>query len=410
MADYRWAGAVDGPVLVIGNSLGTTAEMWREQLPALGERMRLLLVDHPGHGTAASASPLADDTEPRAADTGRHAPTADRPASAEPDTAGRHTPPAEGRVGGDAGPGSDLTTIDQLGRRALRILDEAGVDRAHYLGLSLGGMVGLWLAANAPERVDRLAVCCTTAYFGTPEPWRQRAAAVRAGGTRSIAEAVVDRWVTADYGDRSWLIDMLSTVESEGYAGCCDALATLDLRDALPSIAAPTLVVAGDEDRATPVEHGQAIADAVPGARLRIVPGAHLAPLESPEVVTALLVEHFTSVRRQVLGDAHVDRAQAATTPFTADFQDFIGRYAWGDIWTRPGLDRRTRSAITLAMLATLQHEDELAMHVRAALRNGLTVEEIKEVLLQVAVYAGVPTANRAFRIADQVLSTLDTP
>jgi 4-carboxymuconolactone decarboxylase len=140
------------------------------------------------------------------------------------------------------------------------------------------------------------------------------------------------------------------------------------------------------------------------------VPGAHIAPLESPDVVTPLLVEHFTSVRRQVLGDAHVDRAQAGTTPFTADFQDFIGRYAWGDIWTRPGLDRRTRSAVTLAMLAALQHEDELAMHVHAALRNGMTADEIKEVLLQVAIYAGVPTANRAFRIADRELSTLDTP
>lgn len=360
MTDYRWAGADEGPVLVVGNSLGTDARMWREQLPALGERLRLLLIDHPGHGGAAAA------------------------------------------------PGLD--TIDGLGERTLHLLDEAGVERAHYLGLSLGGMVGLWLAANASERVDRLAVCCTTAYFGTPQAWRDRVKAVRANGTASIAPQVVDRWVTADHTDRAWLVEMMSAVDDEGYAACCEALATLDLRAALPSVAAPTLVIAGDEDRATPVEHGQAIADAVPGARLKVVPGAHLAPLESPDVVTPLLVEHFTSVRRQVLGDAHVDRAQAATTPFTADFQDFIGRYAWGDIWTRPGLDRRTRSAITLAMLATLQHEDELAMHVRAALRNGMTVEEIKEVLLQVAVYAGVPTANRAFRVADRVLSTLDTP
>src|SRR5919107_1499967 len=103
------------------------------------------------------------------------------------------------------------------------------------------------------------------------------------------------------------------------------------------------------------------------------------------------------SVRRAVLGDQHVDRATAATTSFTADFQDLITRYAWGEIWSRPGLDRRTRSCITLAMLAALAHDDELAMHVQAALRNGLSPEEIKEVLLQVAVYAGVPAANRAF-------------
>jgi 4-carboxymuconolactone decarboxylase len=109
-------------------------------------------------------------------------------------------------------------------------------------------------------------------------------------------------------------------------------------------------------------------------------------------------------VRRAVLGDAHVDRAGARTTPFTADFQDLSTRYAWGDIWTRPGLDRRTRSCITLAMLATLNHDAELGMHVRAALRNGLTPEDIKEVLLQVAIYAGVPAANRAFAVAQEVL------
>ena len=110
-------------------------------------------------------------------------------------------------------------------------------------------------------------------------------------------------------------------------------------------------------------------------------------------------------VRREVLGDAHVDRAVAATTSFTEPFQDFITRYAWGDVWSRPGLSRAERSMITLAMLAALQHENELAMHVRAALRNGLSPEQIQEVLLQVAVYAGVPAGNRAFVIAQRVLS-----
>ncbi|MGC5033420.1 4-carboxymuconolactone decarboxylase [Micromonospora sp. DT229] len=110
------------------------------------------------------------------------------------------------------------------------------------------------------------------------------------------------------------------------------------------------------------------------------------------------------AVRRQVLGDAHVDRAVANTDEFTADFQDLITRYAWGEIWTRPGLDRRTRSCITLAVLATLHHDEELAMHVRAALRNGLTPQEVGEVLLQVGVYAGVPAANRAFKVAQETL------
>ncbi len=111
------------------------------------------------------------------------------------------------------------------------------------------------------------------------------------------------------------------------------------------------------------------------------------------------------AVRRDVLGDAHVDAAARDSTPFTRDFQDYITRCAWGGVWTRPGLDRRTRSLITLAMLATLHHDEELAMHVRAALRIGVTAEEMREVLLQVGVYAGVPAANRAFRTAQDVLA-----
>lgn len=114
------------------------------------------------------------------------------------------------------------------------------------------------------------------------------------------------------------------------------------------------------------------------------------------------------AVRREVLGDAHVDRAVARTDEFTVDFQDLITRYAWGEIWTRPGLDRRIRSCVTLAVLATLHHDEELAMHVRAALRNGLTREEVREVLLQVGVYAGVPAANRAFKVAQETLRQED--
>ncbi len=114
--------------------------------------------------------------------------------------------------------------------------------------------------------------------------------------------------------------------------------------------------------------------------------------------------EDGMKVRREVLGDEHVDAAIERTTEFTADFQDLVTRYAWGEIWARPGLDRKTRSAVTLTALIALNHHEELAMHVRAALRNGMTPDEIKEVLLQAAIYCGVPAANRAFAIAQQVL------
>lgn len=117
-----------------------------------------------------------------------------------------------------------------------------------------------------------------------------------------------------------------------------------------------------------------------------------------------------TAVRREVLGDEHVDRAAAAATPFTEPFQELITRYAWGGVWTRPDLDRRTRSAITLALLTALRQPDELALHVRAAVRNGLTPAEIREVLLHTAIYSGVPAANTAFTVAERVLAELDPP
>ena len=154
---------------------------------------------------------------------------------------------------------------------------------------------------------------------------------------------------------------------------------------------------------------------------------AHLAPAERPDEVARLIREHVTgepssepsptvaevqeagmAVRREVLGDAHVDRAIASTSDFTADFQDFITQYAWGSVWTRPGLDRRSRSLITLTALVARGHHEELAMHLRAARTNGLTNDEIKELLLQTAIYCGVPEANTAFRIAQDVLAEID--
>jgi 3-oxoadipate enol-lactonase/4-carboxymuconolactone decarboxylase len=166
----------------------------------------------------------------------------------------------------------------------------------------------------------------------------------------------------------------------------------------------------------------------IPGARIDVVTqAAHLAFAERPAFVARLLIEHLHGhpdlspaadperarrgerVRREVLGDAHVDRAKANTTPLTAAFQDLITRYAWGEIWSRPGLTRAERSIVTLTVLAAMQHEEELAMHIRAALRNGLTPAQIQEVLLQVGVYAGVPVANRAFAVAKRVLEPEST-
>ena len=203
----------------------------------------------------------------------------------------------------------------------------------------------------------------------------------------------------------------------------CEALADFDVRSQLGKIAVPVLAVAGAEDFATPADLLREIADGVQRGRLLILDRvAHLAPAEAPHDVAKLIITYFDAevpgadryaagmrVRREVLGDAHVDQATSATTDFTQEFQQLITEYAWGTIWTRPGLDRRSRSMITLTALVARGHHEELAMHVRAARRNGLSVDEIKEVLLQTAIYCGVPDANTAFRIAQAVLADEET-
>ncbi|WP_309232279.1 alpha/beta fold hydrolase [Micromonospora tarensis] len=189
--------------------------------------------------------------------------------------------------------------MDLLGRAVLRTLDHLDVPWVHYAGLSLGGMVGMWLAAHAPERVRRLALLCTSASLGPAEQWRERAATVRAAGLSAIADPVVARWFTPAFavarpdvvaGHRA----MLTATPATGYAACCEAIAAMDLRPDLGRIGAPTLVVAGADDPATPVSHAREIVRRVPGARLAVVgAAAHLANVEQPERVCRLLRDHF---------------------------------------------------------------------------------------------------------------------
>ncbi|MEU1158928.1 4-carboxymuconolactone decarboxylase, partial [Streptomyces sp. NPDC005918] len=269
-----------------------------------------------------------------------------------------------------------------------------------------------------------------------------------------------------------WAVQMVRTTDPGCYIAACEALAAFDIRAELGRIGVPTLVLVGSEDQVTGQGEARTLVAGIPDARLAVVPGAsHLAPVEQPAAVTDLLVRHFSSawqaapdatlgqsalsappvkpvlapppagpvspvgeiapmeqpeavpdpaspalyeagmkVRREVLGDAHVDRVLAAADDFSGDFQDLITRYAWGEVWNRPGLDRRSRSCVTLTALVAGGHLDELAFHTRAALRNGLTPAEIKEVLLQAAVYCGVPAANSAFKVAQAVIREETTP
>ncbi|CAM5577479.1 3-oxoadipate enol-lactone hydrolase/4-carboxymuconolactone decarboxylase OS=Streptomyces glaucescens OX=1907 GN=SGLAU_27010 PE=4 SV=1 [Streptomyces glaucescens] len=368
LLNHRAEGAPSAPPLLLGPSLGTSCALWDAVAPELSAAHRVIRWDLPGHGGSAAGLITA---------------------------------------GASVGDLADLV---------LALADALGAERFAYAGVSLGGAVGLHLALHHPERVSSLAVICSSAHFNGARPWEERAALVRREGLADLAESANARWFTPGFTVPRLVRDHRDA-DPDSYAACCDALAAFDLRDRLAEISVPTLLIAGREDPATPPAHLREIADAVPGAALVEIPGAsHLAPAERPQAVLSALRAHLDGgarrgmeVRREVLGDAHVDGAQQRQTPFTARFQDFISRYAWGEIWTDPTLSRRERSMITLTALVAHGHYEELAMHVRAARRNGLTPEEIGAVLLQTAVYCGVPAANSAFAAAQRVLAEEDT-
>ncbi|MEV0714786.1 3-oxoadipate enol-lactonase [Asanoa sp. NPDC050611] len=247
MLAHEVAGPPAAPVVVLGSSLGTTRAMWAPQIAALSTEFRVVAYDHRGHG----ASPV---------------------------------PP---------GP----YAIEDLGRDVLELLDHLGLRQVHYAGLSLGGMVGMWLAAHAPERIDRLALLCTSAHMPPASGWHRRAATVRAEGMSAVADAVVARWFTPAFppDEVATFHKALVANDPAGYAACCAAIAGMDLRPALGRITAPTLVIAGAADAATPPEpHARTIVDGI-GARLVVLPdAAHLASVERAEQVSDLLRRHFT--------------------------------------------------------------------------------------------------------------------
>ena len=292
-----------------------------------------------------------------------------------------------------------------------------------YAGVSLGGTVGLQLLLDAPERVGAATLIATGARIGEPAGWHERAVRVRAEGMAFLVEASPARWFApASRGGAAAeaLLADLAAADPPSYAAACEALAGFDLRSRLAEITAPGLAVAGAHDPVTTAQTLRHVATGVQHGRLVVLDGAaHLIPAELPDEVATLVGDHEPPhdttlarlradgmrTRREVLGDAHVDRATAAADEVTAEFQDLVARYAWGTVWNRPGLDRRSRSMITLTALVARGHDEELALHLRGALRNGLSRDEITEVLLHAAVYCGVPAANSAFRIAQRVFA-----
>jgi len=246
---YTVDGPDGAPPVVLSNSLGSTPAMWDPQFPALAERFRVVRYDHRGHGR----SPV---------------------------------PPAP-------------YELADLGADVIALLDRLGLERVRWCGLSLGGMVGMWMAINAPERIDRLVLCCTSARLGPPEMWADRAATVRAHGVEAVADAGIERWVSPGFIEREPEIAaeiraMLAATPAEGYAACCGVIERMDQVPELGAIRAATLVIAAEDDPATPPEHGALIASTVPGAQLAVVKDArHLATIEQPAAMTELILGHL---------------------------------------------------------------------------------------------------------------------
>jgi 3-oxoadipate enol-lactonase/4-carboxymuconolactone decarboxylase len=361
---YRFDGNEDKPVVMLGHSLGTDHSLWDRQAEDLLPFFRVLRYDVRGHGASES-------------------------------TAGDYN-------------------IEMLSGDALALAEKLGVEKFAWCGLSLGGMIGQWLGANAPEKLTHLVLANTSAKFPAPEVMEARRKAALSTGMRSFVGNAMQRGflpesLAANPPFAASMRNVLLATDPVGYAGCCAAIRDLDQLALLEKIHVPTLIIGGDRDISTPWEgHGDVLAKQIPGAKAIVLKAAHLSCLERPRGFSAALLNFFLppstedgmKIRRGVLGDAHVEKALAATTDFNRAFQDLIVNYAWGTIWSRPGLDHRTRRLLVLAMTAALGRWEEFRLHVRTGLEHELELCDLEEVLLQVAIYAGVPAANSGFHAA----------
>lgn len=377
------------PLLVLGPGLGTAVEpLWGKTAQLLANDYEIIGYDLPGHGRS------------------------------EPST--------------------EQWALDDLANAVADLATQTKGDTerpVYFAGVSLSGAIAQRLAALHSKLFARIAMVCASPKFGTQQAWQERAEFVSQAGTPAMVERSAKTWFADGFIDKqpteaTALLHSLQDADRFSYAHASIALSEFDMSDELANISVPMLALAGAVDPVSPPEHARTVASAVQDGQSAVLDNvAHQAPTEDPQGTARILHAFFSGqqveqtsgeqtiaevydagmvVRREVLSDAHVDRATANADAFTEDFQEMITRYAWGTIWTRPGLDRRMRSAVTITAMVAGKYWDELAMHVKAARRNGLTVDEIKEILLQTAIYCSVPAANVAFSVAKDALAEYD--
>jgi 3-oxoadipate enol-lactonase/4-carboxymuconolactone decarboxylase len=300
-------------------------------------------------------------------------------------------------------------TMAELARGVLAVVDDVLTGRGEpgarfwYAGDSVGGAIGLQLLLDAPSRVEGAALVCTGARIGTAESWAQRVAELRSSGTAGLVPATAERWFAPGFLEQEHdrgaaVLRALADAVDEGYAQVCGALAGFDVRDRLGRVTAPVLAVAGSEDAVTPAAGLHEIAEGVRRGTFVVLDGVgHLAPVEAPERVARLLRHHF-------LGEPLEQVAESRTPDVAEDLEDLVARDAWEEVWTRPGLDRRSRVIVTLSAAVAHGEPGGLATPVRAALRDGFDVGELREVVLQAAVHSRAADARAALRVLQQVV------
>lgn len=366
--NYKLSGSPGSPVLIFSNSLGSTYQMWDEVAPLLLPYFRVLQYDTRGHG-----------------------------GSDKPDVP---------------------YSIDQLGQDVVDLLDLLNIEQAYFCGVSMGGLIGQWLAVNASNRFPKICISNTAAKIGDQQRWQERIDTLRKNGMQVLLDTTLEKWFTPSFHQQypekaeAFALMFISN-HVDGYCNCCHAIAGADFVDELKNIKSEILVVTGDEDPVTNVDEAKFLNKNISGSQLVVLPGRHLVNAEVPELYAETLINFFIGtgvyqrgmhVRTSVLGRQHVSGSQERINSFNDDFQDLIARIPWGQIWTRPGLSKHQRSLITLSMMIALNRTEEFKMHVRGAINNGVTVDELKELILQSAIYCGFPAALTAYKDAEEVL------